>query len=1043
MGTQTVPAPVDGFKFQKNVSLLNGAASLGFNVSSQLQADVALALASDAQPFPVRDIDIAEVGLKAETAKPIEFARGQDKISFTASGGGFAGLGVYRTGAALLGKLGDGAKDFSLSGIEFGVDASSLLSVLRWGYSASGKVNGAMALGSVGTATLTVAGDTEGLFAVVRRLPTETHARTVVQLTADSWMLPRQVVSIDQVEPGTWIMAEVMGGISAKLGAQVGYDFNWVREARLGGLTGDIGLRLQLGVNAAIGFSASGRCAVVVSRESDAKTLRLRLFKLKTRELDLSLDAAASIQAVDKLLPDKIDDFIAAVFDTHGQQILGDLKILEKWTDPKTPISKLLADGAVGGAEKLIAHLAGITPDQLQQEFDKVHSTAVGFITKWHELPNKVSSTILKLVESQVDLAPVRSIAQQLATSTTDTLKTLLNTELNRVDFFQTPTGKLLEAIAGEGVLALPAKPIAEVQDIAKKIIGVLDGSTIEEVLKKFQSFVETELHLDKVMKVVGDTDFANLDALLKNKLAAFLGQDNIVVADLDKIRKTVGLLLAKRDEYYQKALAALHRKYTFELTATYQSTTTDQALLDASFDFAQDDGTVSAFFQQAVRGQLDDLFSKPHPRIKIGTGKITHGIKRQSQVDVTLPFLKATESHLNESLASVDAAAMDGGLLFTLNSSDTVASNQRKSVLSLTMSLARVRPDVSNVQVHSDSIAINYSMLYAKQNMKLSHLKAQVGPAVKTFFAEKIPDLQTLLTFIDQRAEEAIPNGPNLLGNGLISLQVSLPSAAAIAAGRAWLGLPADPQDATYNLLSVGIQNSLKRNIHDCVFVEPEKYSNISTASVVLAYCALVPRVPPNRGRGLPFWDFENPAERRLTLNHPQTVKNLAALLERAQQLLEGDSDAQFFRPDDAARILGNIDANSPLLHSLLFSEAEVINHAFEGGVKIGQFMKANATPTEAVAALAEFGSKLTEAFNSDVSTLLGPGLRALGTRVFLDAARSVDSAGGADLQETNAMLNIEFLKANAKFDAAALIAAGHVDPAQLALADRVVSLG
>src|ERR1051325_650701 len=110
------------------------------------------------------------------------------------------------------------------------------------------------------------------------------------------------------------------------------------------------------------GGRGRGRCAGVVSRESDAKTLRLRLFKLKTRELDLSLDAAASVQAIDKLLPNKIDDFIAAVFDTHGQQILGDLKILEKWTDPKTPIANLLANAGVGGAEKLIAHLAGITP---------------------------------------------------------------------------------------------------------------------------------------------------------------------------------------------------------------------------------------------------------------------------------------------------------------------------------------------------------------------------------------------------------------------------------------------------------------------------------------------------------------------------------------------------------------------------------------------------------------------------------------------------------------------------------------------------------
>ena len=76
-------------------------------------------------------------------------------------------------------------------------------------------------------------------------------------------MLPRQIVSIDQVPPGTWIATEAMGSISITLGAQVGYDFNWVREARLGGLTGDIGLRLQMGVNAAVGFYVSGKASTL------------------------------------------------------------------------------------------------------------------------------------------------------------------------------------------------------------------------------------------------------------------------------------------------------------------------------------------------------------------------------------------------------------------------------------------------------------------------------------------------------------------------------------------------------------------------------------------------------------------------------------------------------------------------------------------------------------------------------------------------------------------------------------------------------------
>ena len=97
---------------------------------------------------------------------------------------------------------------------------------------------------------------------------------------------------------------------------------------------------------------------------------------------------------------------------------------------------------------------------------------------------------------------------------------------------------------------------------------------------------------------------------------------------------------------------------------------------------------------------------------------------------------------------------------------------------------------------------------------------------------------------------------------------------------------------------------------------------------------------------------------------------------------------------PEDAASILGEPDLGDALLNRLLFSEAQVILHAFQAGLKMGKFMaNANAKPSEAVTALAEFGSKLVEAFNHDVSTLLGPGMRSLGTRVFLDGAAGLDS--------------------------------------------------
>jgi hypothetical protein len=1053
--TATVPATkssegepphqgIAGFQFQKNLSLLNESASIGFELSSQVPADVAAALMSDTLPFPARDIEISEVRLKPVSERPIEFGCGQDKISFTAFRSRFAGLGVYRNSAALVGTLGVGADDFSFSGVEFAADDESLLSVLRWGYAAGGKVSGAMALGAVSAAMLAVSGSNEGLFAVIRKLPSRMAARGVVQSTADSWMLPRQIASIDQVEPGAWLIAEVAGGLKIMLGAQLGYSFNWVREARLGGLAGDVGLRVPLGINVGLGLSVSGRCAVVVNRESDQKALRLRIFRLKTRGIDVLLDAAASIQAQDQLLPESMDEFIAAVLNTHGQQILRDLKVLERWTDPNTSLSKLLADAGLDGAENLIARLAGISPDGLQQEFDTVHAKAAGFIAKWQTLPHRISSVLLQLVAENADLSDVRRVAGLLGSISEDQLRTLLHNELANVDFYETPVGRFLESAADSGALNLLSKPITAVHEIGEEVRAILDGSVLEDVLNNFQKYIESEFHLHKVLRVTSESDLGGLDTLLKRKLADFVGQDKLNLAGLEKVRKAICELRARRVDFYQKSLDALHRKYNFELSSAFQETAAEQALVDATFDFSQDPATAAALFQQAIQGNFNDLLTTPHPQVKVAAGKLTHSIRRQAHVEVTLPFLKASQSHLNQTMASVEATSQDGALLFTLNSKDTVASHQRTSILSVLVNLARSQPDRAGVRIHDDALETSYTLRYAKRNMKLAHLRAQVEPAVRTFFAAKVPNVDAFLRFIEQRAEGIIPNGPNLLGDGLISLQVGLSRAAAKSAGRAWLGLPADRRAAVYRALSISIQVSLKQNIHDSVFVESKRYSPIDAARAILAYCAMVPAVPvPASVSGLPFWDFRDRAERRAMLNKPQTVMNLRGLLRRAQMVLQGDSNAGFFDPTNAGVILDGIDVNDPVLTGLLFSEAQVIKHAFEAGLKIGAFMAAEgADPCVAVRALAAFGAKLTEAFNADISSLLGPGLRALGTRVFLDSARAINPGEAGGLAEINAMLSLEFLKPGATFDAKALLSGGRVSANDLAFADRVVQV-
>lgn len=1030
------------FHFTRNLPLLDHAGSLGFDISGAASPAVATAFATPGGLLPAGDIDVARVSLAATTDKPIAFGRGTDKVSFTAKGSAFAGLGVYRSADKALAALGPAPDDVvALAPEEFGLEAGSdrAIALLRWGYGADARANGAIALGAVGRATAQVTASGEGLWAVLRRVDaaSTTPARGIVQGLADNWVPPRQIVSVDQLDPGTWLIAETTGSLGLTLGATLGYDFNWVREAAAGGLSGDIGLRLQMGITAAAGITLSSRCAVVVSRESTARHLRLRIFRMKRRGVEATLDVAIGAQGRQTLLPGKSDDFIAAVFGVHGQQILRDLAVVEKWTDPATPLSQLLAEAGIDGAEGLIASMAGVTTAELAQKFDAVHGTVVGLIGKWKSLPHTVSSTLLDLVQKQVDLDGVRALAKTLSTTDATGLAALLEVELQGADFFHTPTGQLLEAVAGGPVLALLGKPVDEINAVGKALLGVLDGSTVEATLLRFQQYVEKALRLDVVLPVATATDFAALDAYLKKKLAAFLGTTALDSKAFEQVRSVIRQLIEKRQEYYDKALAALQQKYTFALHAAFSASSTSQALLDLGFDCSGDETAALALFQQALGGHVDDLLRRTPRVVTVHGGVLTHGISRQTHIDVSLPFVERSLSHLVESSATIEAVPLEGGLVLKLKASDTIAAgNQRKSLLSVAMVLGQ--EGRNGVRVHRPALSMAYALLLARRDLRRKDLRAQVGPALRAYFADAVPDVDAFLDTVDRQVEACVPNGPNVLANGLVSLDISLPEATAEAVGRAWLSLPTDRTSARYGDLSLGVQGAMKDALHDALFAAPDDYTRMvpERVQVFLAYCAMAPTANSKLEW---YWDWPTPDARRAVLQSSRTLLRMRTMLEQAQEALVEEPDrARHFRPADAAAIIAAVDARNPFLNSLLAAEREIVKDAVDAGAALATARSAD--PSDAVKALARFGLRFTEAFHADLTTLFGPGIRALGTRVLLGAARALDPAAASLMDRPSTLLSLEFMKPAAPFSDTALIAAGHVPAADLACAVRLV---
>ena len=92
------------------------------------------------------------------------------------------------------------------------------------------------------------------------------------------------------------------GSLAIKLGAKYGYDFTWVREAvTVGGLSGDIGLKIQLGVSATFGFETSGQYAIALGRPLEGRRLRFQLFRLNRKGLSFAFSAALEVRSCMRL----------------------------------------------------------------------------------------------------------------------------------------------------------------------------------------------------------------------------------------------------------------------------------------------------------------------------------------------------------------------------------------------------------------------------------------------------------------------------------------------------------------------------------------------------------------------------------------------------------------------------------------------------------------------------------------------------------------------------------------------------------------------
>ncbi|MBL8208627.1 MAG: hypothetical protein JNM09_30630, partial [Blastocatellia bacterium] len=739
-------------------------------------------------------------------------------------------------------------------------------------------------------------------------------------------------------------------------------------------------------------------------------------------------------------------------------QVLHDiLKEFDKWTNPNKKLVDLLGAELVDYAKKMVKETTGFDPDT---DIDNAIARLREPLELWRDLPHKVTSVLYDLLRQGIPLDELRSFLQKI-TSLTDpsNLAEAITGKLRNVEFFDTQIGKWLTALAEEGIVSLLANVAEErerIAAVAQKTLALLDGSLVEGTLRKLQTWIEEKLGLDKIIAVVNDANFDDMDRWLKKRLSDFLGK-SVIFEELEKIKGAINKLRAKANEFYEKGFQALTEKYQAEFHYSFQKTTTRTALIDATFDFAADAASAAKHLKQALHGNFNEILSQQLPGVILNKGVLTHEIKRRTHLEVSLPYFKSILDHINESFAEGEAVdAADGRLwVFNLKASDVVSKKTSLSKLSIALQITK-KPGVR--QFTEENHEYNYTLRLVKKNARREYLEDKVEILVNQYLASEFSGdgkqpFSTYLTDLDKALDEKGIIGSNEYGNVLIGFDISLPGQIFAA----WKKAPSDKNDPLYVSVSSRIQEVMRQLIPLCYLEEPDQYKETTAIYPLLVYCALPPiqkvKLLANGQLKLsegvvPDWEFQESDLRNEVLRQlcaPRLQNTILPKIRKQMLGIPGLADTLAEYEDSKIGKMIALKPNQAKVNfeSLMFSEIQLINEIHKAGQRFRQFLDTQDMES-AVKALAEFGEKLTNAFNNKVGSSIyaGSALRPLGSLLFIEIAKVFDIKLANKITPT-AMLELIILPKQSTFNLDDYFKGKKPNLSEVALQQHIINLG
>jgi hypothetical protein len=971
--------------------------------------------------FPASPANITVGQLSAQVAPGGQFKLpGVDNapVSFSVNASANSSLAAYQNPASLPSDLGFADSDGQQLNVSFPSDGKSRFLVVRWGFDLSGQVSGKMALDPAVNITFGASGGTDGLFAFVRAVDPAMHARDAFLALLKAWRTPGAVANdASSLLPGCWIVSEVTGQLKANLGLNAGYDFNWVKQVSVNDLEGDIGLRISLGLEAALTAQLASKFYLVLNRDSATSGVRLRLFRAKTKGWGFALNTGASVTtSTGSLLPQNLDDFIRAILGIHDAQLIKFLQAsnLDEITNALGGefLQKLRVDGDVNQAFTDLQNL----------------------LQKWDGLPHEVTTVIWNAAAKVPDLTAIQKVVQQIATLDENSIHNLLDSLLHNASFYNNPVCQWLESAAGTGLFDLyESNNLAVVRQVATKAAGILDGSTLQNALVKLKSQVDKAVNLPALQTAVGNRDLTGVAVWVTQQLAKFLGIDlSNLKNNLAKIDAAIATIRAKSQEIYQATLKALNNTYGFSLAYAYNASNTQSALIDAQFtDSAQ------SSLASAIKGDFSQILAGPIAGVTLNVCTLAHAIARQTHIETHLPWLTGISDDLATGYAKQTLADSDGGRLqfFEAGATDT-ATVQRNTTLkrfaSCSIGISAQATGVRKFNV--SAVDFGYSFVTSNTKMTCSAFEYDFGPAATQYFpaqfgATSPAPFSSWVDDWDKATGAQV--GQGVIGNTWVNLQIR----SRAKSGVDWVSALLDGAQAPdYKAMSVAMQNAIRKYLLVAYGDNPSQFANVPGKNMISAFL-LYTALP-----GLNDFSFDgstlkpNPKDIVWDVRDPQLAtavtqafagpplrQNLSKIANLLAGIPELKSSAQFYQNADA-QILGfvlqNLQTTDPYI-TLLQNEKAVIDgakEAFESFRQAGGKQLQQALPQFSTALV-----KLVTDFNSSLMSLSlnAPQVMRLFAPLVFGAAIDAMFADAAPLPQ-DALMDVAVLKGTSLQDPA-----------------------